>query len=659
MTINQFFKECHKREVFKNLSIYIVSSWIILQVLSVTWEPLGLPSKSVTLLIILLLIGFPFYIFYIWRSRLKYTVSTDLDDPKEVKNRKAFEHFFFSGFGIISFACAISALLIFNNSYADKVTMPSFKSSDKIAVLNFSNNTGDDYLDNIGETAMNWIRHGITENKVGQVITQDVLSNFSEAIQMNASLEIATHRDILKTYVKPSKIIEGSYFLKDDTLILSCSIIDGNSGDTLYSFRSVECDKESAFDCIEEANQLILGYLLSEKTDLKRIAPTPPKYEAYKLVMEAQAIYGIDDKLYLELLNRAIEIDSNYFEALVNKVMFYVNRRDFKTADSLRLTILPKTGHTERMKNLMNHYQATIEGNNRRMYDTYRKENEINPFDLRVNQTQMTLALQAVNKPDLVETFYNELPNDDLDLQSCTVCMFRVYVKAVADIELGQYYKAFDLLESAIASNDHVLLKKAAVAAYVRTADYESLNSFLDHMKITSDLSKWEECNLLAGKEILLNEDNRELAERYFKNVISASEGTISRNTANAHYYLQDYERAEMLYQELLKDDPESLNHLPKLAVSLYANGKERESKDVIAKINALRTDYDLGYIDYAIAQVYASRNEMEIAIEHLKKSVIRGRWYTQETFKNDFHFRSVMDTPEFNEIMNYWNKGL
>ena len=54
------------------LSIYIVTSWVVLQVLSVIWQPLGLPEKSVTYLIIALLIGFPLYLIYLWKSRVRY-----------------------------------------------------------------------------------------------------------------------------------------------------------------------------------------------------------------------------------------------------------------------------------------------------------------------------------------------------------------------------------------------------------------------------------------------------------------------------------------------------------------------------------------------------------------------------------------------------------
>ncbi|WP_373019252.1 hypothetical protein, partial [Muriicola sp.] len=60
MNLKDFIKECHEKEVFKNLSIYIVSSWVLIQVFSEIYEPIGLPKISMTYLLLALLISFPF-----------------------------------------------------------------------------------------------------------------------------------------------------------------------------------------------------------------------------------------------------------------------------------------------------------------------------------------------------------------------------------------------------------------------------------------------------------------------------------------------------------------------------------------------------------------------------------------------------------------------
>ena len=62
-----FLKECNQKDVTKRVSIYLASSWILLQVLAITWEPLGLPKHSVVFLILALLVGFPLFMLIIWK----------------------------------------------------------------------------------------------------------------------------------------------------------------------------------------------------------------------------------------------------------------------------------------------------------------------------------------------------------------------------------------------------------------------------------------------------------------------------------------------------------------------------------------------------------------------------------------------------------------
>ncbi|MBT8265805.1 MAG: tetratricopeptide repeat protein [Bacteroidia bacterium] len=654
MTINQFFKECHKREVFKMLSIYIVSSWVILQVLSVIWKPLNLPEKSITVLIILLLIGFPVYIFYIWKSRLKYTVSTDVDDATEVKNRKAFEHFFFSGFGIIAFFCSLSVLILINNNFTNSVELKSLDMTDKIAVLSFENNTGDDKFDIVSKLSLDLIQHGITENNVGQVITQSIVNDYSSAMQTKNKL--FSDEDILNTYLKPSKTITGTFFLKDNSLIFNSSIIDGSKNETLISFKPVECNSDRPLVCIDELQQKILGYFVTEK-DKKgiRLQHNPPKFEAYQLFREAEENFENKD-VYLDLLNKSIEVDSNYFEPKVNKFLHYYNQRKFKIADSLRLAILPKSGVSKRQRNLLNHYDALIKGDNRKIYQTALNEYKITPFHLRTNQSMMTIALQRINRPDLIDDIFKMASWEAVNIDNCLVCVFSYFTKAYADLELGRNQMTIDTLESLINRSDNYILKKPLISAYVRTANYDKLNTLLTKIKLLHEKEDWEESNLYAGKEILVRTDSIDLANSYFQNLINSSEDKNNKNYANAHFYKGDYRKAEELLQPLLANDPENINHMVKLSISLFKNGKTEEANTLVSKLNDMRKDYQYGSIDYGIAQIFASQDKNDIAIEHLLMSVAAGNRYRNESFQNDYLFKTIKDSPKFDLIMNFWH---
>ncbi len=56
--LKQSFAEFRRRRVFRVVAVYVVTGWILIQVGSATFEPIGLPSWSMRLLLVLLVLGF-------------------------------------------------------------------------------------------------------------------------------------------------------------------------------------------------------------------------------------------------------------------------------------------------------------------------------------------------------------------------------------------------------------------------------------------------------------------------------------------------------------------------------------------------------------------------------------------------------------------------
>ena len=214
MKLKPFIQQCHQTDVFKMLSIYVVSAWVILQVLSIIWQPLGLPSGSVAFLIIILLLLFPIYIFLLWKIRilpLQLTENLSTTDPLEhpIIQRKAFRNFYFSILGIITILCLFSAYLIAHNNFSpSKIDTASVEiQNDKIAILKFGNNTGSPQYDVVSKMASDWIIHGITQNNVAQVITQDLIDAYKTALK--GKIKNENENTIIKEYLRPGKIISG------------------------------------------------------------------------------------------------------------------------------------------------------------------------------------------------------------------------------------------------------------------------------------------------------------------------------------------------------------------------------------------------------------------------------------------------------------------
>ncbi|MBK5212527.1 MAG: tetratricopeptide repeat protein [Flavobacteriaceae bacterium] len=654
MRFNSFFKQCSEKEVFKMLSIYVVSAWVILQVLSVTWQPLGLPHKSVAFLIVVLLLCFPLYIFLLWRFRLAPNKKTETElDEKEEKKNAAFKKMYFSSLGIITSLCVIGVFLIINKNFSQENNeiLPKIIKSDKIAVLRFGNNTGDPQYDIVSKMASDWIIHGITENHVAQVITQDLIDEYKTILKGKKIEEDET--TIIKEYLKPSKIISGNFYLQNGNLLFQGMLIDGKTNKTNISFKPTECAADNPLQCIEDLNESITGYFITEDKKGLMLQETPPKYEAYKYLLEAK--YSNENQEYINLLDKAIAADSTYFEPKVLRVAHYYNQKEYKKADSLLKLIKPDSYSNKRQLNLLNMYEALLKGDNRNVYKSILKEYEIAPFDLITNKTAMVVALQFVNRPEDVEAIYKTVNMDSMSLQNCAYCVQRIYVKAFADIELGKYPTAIQNIEMAQKEDETKSLNKPLAIAYVRGNKTEALNQFWRKIEITSTPAETQDLYLQTGKEFLLKNDKTKASE-FFNKIINAAKGTLDpKMLSDALFYEEEYTKAEKVLKEIHIKNPDDIEVLAKLAICNFKLGNLSEAEKDRKSIETLRGDYQYGSVDYALSQYYAATDNQPALYKHLLKAAANGHTYTWQFYKNDPQFLKYNTSKEFKEVMDFW----
>ena len=651
-----FIKECSQKDVIKRLSIYLAFSWILLQVLALTWEPLGLPKHSVVFLILILLIGFPTYILIIWKYHLvpleKQAEVIDELDENSVKKRSPFIKMYFWSFVLISTFCLVAIISVIQTNFGNTINVPTVIKSDKIAVLKFGNNTGDETLDVVGKMSADWIIHGITENQVGQAISQEVIEDYESVL--NTQMDPKNSETIIKEYLKPSKIITGNYYLNNNQLLFQCTITDGYNESVLISFKQNMCDATQPLTCIEDSKQNIIGYLATENNQKLNIQQYPPKYEAYQSLLNAKASYN-DDEVYLQFLNKAIEIDSTYFEPKILKIAHYYNLDDYEKADSLRNAILPSSSINKRQLNFLNHYDALLNGENRRIYQTAKKEYDIAPFDIQTNASTMVVALQFVYKPEIIDSIYNAISMKDMDLENCINCQYRYYIKAFADIELKRYDQVINTMLPVTKIIDDYYLKIPLLISYVKLENYDALKNILDKIKVTNTINEWATANIDVAKELLLI-NKKSKAFEYLNTVILEKTILSDEVLANTYFYLEDYESAETLYEKLHKKNPKKTDYIVNL---LILSEKLKNSNAVnlyLKRLNDLRGEYQFGAIDYAIAQFCASKNDQENTLVHLRKSIADGKRFYHFSFHNDFYFKDYINSQEFQELLRFWH---
>ncbi|MBT8279971.1 MAG: hypothetical protein KJO16_00205 [Muriicola sp.] len=689
MNFKSFVKECHEKEVFKNLSIYIVSSWVLIQVFSVIYEPFGLPKISMTYLLLVLLVGFPFYVYLLWRYRLKPLESKfsrrkglkvtsktagSKEELKGLKKRKVhlpgvhfyspFQKLYFTSLFIISLISLFSASLIVKANFINQDNMSAFTfpeeaDNDRIAVLPFENNTTDPNLDVVGKMAVDWIMHGITQNKVGQVISPKVVEDYTKVLK--ATLVPSGENGVLKEYLKPSKVVTGTYYLKDGRLLLQCSVLDGNMNKTLVSFEITECAADSPLDCIEAVKQRVLGYLDSKGMAQLALEETPPNYKAYKLWLESDALLELQSDEQLSYINEAIAADSSFFKPKIDRVAYYYNRDQFAIADSLLQVLAAETGTKKEQLNMIKHYEACFKGDNRMAYRTYQEEYNVAPVEIELNLSTMVLALQFVNRPQDVDSIYAAIPENDFDLDNCISCEYRYFVKGMANLELEQVDETIELLEPYARTAGQEWIKEVLMKAYVMDENHTAVYDLLQHIRLLGRIDYWQLMMLKTGLEYIKSGDETK-ANQYFDEVLEYQEKrgallSLAEREIQAEitFYKKDYQEAQKKFEELLPENEDNLEILSFLAMSYYENGNPEMAEESLVKLDSLRAEYQFGEVDYALARYYALIGNEQEALDHLTKAVAAGKRFTSTTFQNDVLFQSMKSSEDFKKILTFW----
>ena len=674
MKFNKFINECREKGVLKFLSVYIVSSWVLLQVVALIAEPLGFSQKVVAYILLALLVGFPLYIYSIWKFQLVET-----DERKQLLDRSGtpvpgkfvrspFQKAYFSFLSVIT-VIALSVILFIVQRNLSKESdvlavgigdARGVTSSDKIAVLKFDNNTGDAKYDIAGKMAVDWIIHGITQNKVGQVISPDIISDYSKILE--ASVVSTGENNLVTDYLKPSKIIEGEFFLNKNRLLFQCSIRGEILDKTLISFKPVDCDPNSPLECIEALKERILGYLVIEGNEISSLQGTPPSFEAYRyLEMAKHQANNNNYKEYLRLLDRAMAADSTFFEPRLYKFMYYFNREQYQIADSLLNKLNAKAEIDGRQQNILNLYASLLEADHRMAYEYQQKEYNITPFHLETNSSMMILSLQLVNKPQAVDSIFRVIDMQEGMLQRCAICAERYKIKALADIELQRYDEAIALLDDFASLKGYSMLKKVLLRAYIRSANYEPAKKLLSRVMLTNS-QEWMDISLFASKEYLM-QDNKEWANQYLDKIIVAlaSAGTTNSREkqmvlAEVLFLREKYPEAKAILEELLNEDPSLIPQTALLAIVYQKIGRLAEAENQLKNLQAIKSKYLYGRVSYALAQYYAAIADEENVMKYLVRAVAEGHWYETSSFQNDPFFKAYFQGDGFKSILTYWH---
>jgi hypothetical protein len=540
----------------------------------------------------------------------------------------------------------------FGRPLQDEVLGIAFN-KESISVPFFKNNTGNPTLDHISEMAAHWITKELSSSSDARVVSYE---SASEMVQLaGLSLETPRGRKKFKALSGAVNIVDGNFMIygdQKDSMVMSGFIRNLETGEVIEAIKDAHCKSANPMDCIQEMASKIRGYWESRGKVVR-----PPKYEAYKAFIAAKNAWATQDTGFiLNQLNKAIALDADFFDPYLYLLTYFSNSREFQRAADTLQSVRNKFQDLEpREENLLQYHIADVEG---RLLDTYRyylKEYEIDRHDLFTNNNAIVLALMYRHSPEDALRFFNDFPNDSLDIVGCTYCATRFECAMWAALDLDSMELA-DMLAPKINSALMTSFSYSTLMMYyVWKSDTTKINELILAAKLHPNLDReWQYLPIMASRFFLIR-GNKELASVYARKAIEVCLPLKGRMLARSYYLNGEYDKALLTYKEERSKQPDNIDFLAEMGMIYARQGNTAAALKTIDQLTSMKKAFDYGTVEYSQGRIYALLGDPGKATELIQQSLSRGKQFRIEYFNHDPDLMTLKDYPGYIKLMEQY----
>ncbi|MBX2846669.1 MAG: hypothetical protein KTR13_10700 [Saprospiraceae bacterium] len=543
--------------------------------------------------------------------------------------------------GIAAFLIGGKVFMNKNNSSKNNVNEVV---NQRIAVQVFDNLTNTDSLAILSNMTAHWVTKALSETENAQVVSyQTVTQNLSESFNGND----------LSEELGATNMINGSIFLKGDSLIFSSFIQNLKTGVITHTFSDVSTSASTPLDGITALANSVKGYWSSKDENLL----SPPTYDAYKAYIKAKDNWEENDVLAKQELKKAIQLDPSFLDPYFLLLDLYFYEGDLDASRALINELKRKeTSMTARQQNILNYHEADIQAKNKLAYEFYLKEFENDPKDLFVNNTMMILAIEYVNAPEKAIEYFNKIQPESLDLYNCQYCLDRVYSGVIAHALSANAPNADQLvskLEQAANTRQQLL---GVLKYYVKKADTTSIDRVLEEL-MNGAYRNPAFAYYVTAREFALKGDQKQ-KNHYGNKALSMYQDNPSRTLARIQYLLEDYPSALKTLEVYLEEDTENLWDLTLNTLTQIRLGNTEAALPILAQLEAESSGDDFGQNAYYQAQIYTALDRQNEAISKLEEALSAGLLFNPfGYFENDPELLPLKDNAAYQKLLNPLNE--
>ena len=309
------FTELKRRNVFKVASVYLVTCWIILQIVAVISPALHLPTLFSTITTVILAIAFPLVCIFAWAFELtpqglKRTHEVDINESIREQTGSKINY-------ILAAALALALAFIFYQNWFVSSADDSLERS--IAVLPFEDMSRDNSQGYFGD--------GIAEEILNSLARLNQLVVISRTSSFNFK---GSQTDIRKIgeLLNVNYVLEGSVRKDKDKVRITAQLIEVATGAHIWS-QTYDRELTSIFALQDELTfaitQALKLNLLPEQVEHEAGMTTNP--DAYELFIQGRELAYQRTSESIEqaadLLQQAIKLDPQFYLAKAQLYMVY------------------------------------------------------------------------------------------------------------------------------------------------------------------------------------------------------------------------------------------------------------------------------------------------------------------------------------------------
>ena len=353
--MSRIFSELKRRNIFRVAGVYAVVGWLLAQIASVLENAMNMPAWFDTMVVSLLLLGFPIAMILAWAFEVtpegvKRTETVKESERVTEKTGRVLDYVLVGG--LVMVAALIIGDRLFPEKTAvdaslvstDPVTGPTGIEGKSIAVLPFEdfspNNDQAYFADGIAEELLNVLA------RVKGLRVASRTSAFSFKEREASISEIAAALNV-------GHILEGSVRKSGSTLRITAQLIDSQTDQHLWSETyDRPLTAENIFAIQDEISQAIVQEL-NGRLDLipqtgERQTKSTEAYDAYlrgKEAYRARTADAINESI--DWLGRAVTLDPEFAKAHASLARAYILQREYAGLGLNHASFRAKT-HIER-----------------------------------------------------------------------------------------------------------------------------------------------------------------------------------------------------------------------------------------------------------------------------------------------------------------------